>query len=236
MNTLINKSNNLSWQEGFNLINDKSIDLIITSPPYNLGGKFHQRFVKYDKAYDIYNDNIPEEEYQKQQIEFLNKCYDKLADNGSMFYNHKPRIKNGLCIHPLEWILKSKFILKQEIIWKSGTCNFDKIRFYPYTERIYWLVKSTKTKLCNTENLTDVWEFQNHKRNPIHNATFPESLPNTIIKCFPQAKLILDPYGGTGTVGVSAYKNNKNFILFEISKKYNDYANERIKGVQNDTI
>lgn len=225
----LNKVNNISWQEGFKNIESNSIDLIITSPPYNLGGKFHQRRVMYENAYDLYNDNLPEEEYQKQQIEFLNACYDKLNENGSMFYNHKPRIKNGKCIHPLEWILKSNFILKQEIVWENGSCNFDKIRFYPYSERIYWLVKNAKTKLKNNVNLTDVWHFQNAKRNPIHNAIFPETLSDNIIQCFPESKTILDPYCGTGTVGVSAKKFNKQYILFDISEKYCNYAKNRIE-------
>lgn len=110
----LNKIYNMDFNEGFKQIDEKSIDLIITSPPYNLGGKFHTGNTRYKKAYDVYSDNIPEEIYQEQQIEFLNKCYDKLQDGGSMFYNHKPRIKDGVCIHPLSWILKSNFILKQE--------------------------------------------------------------------------------------------------------------------------
>lgn len=232
MDKILNKSNNISWQEGFCIIPDKSIDLIITSPPYNLGGKFHQRKVKYEKAYDLYSDNLPEEEYQKEQINFLNCCFEKLSEGGSMFYNHKPRIKNGVCIHPLEWILKSKFYLKQEIVWENGSCNFDKIRFYPYSERIYWLVKNPKVKLKNVVNLTDVWHFQNAKRNPVHNAIFPETLSDNIIKCFPDSKIVLDPYSGTGTVGISAIKQDKDFILFEISPEYNNYANKRIENAK----
>lgn len=112
-----NKIYNMSWQEGFKQIEDGSVDLIITSPPYNLGVTFRQRKVIYEKAYDVYDDNLPEEEYQKGQIEFLNECFKKLKDGGSMFYNHKPRIKDGILIHPLEWVLKSDLILKQEIIW-----------------------------------------------------------------------------------------------------------------------
>ena len=151
-----NKINNISWEEAFKKIKNDSIDLIITSPPYNLGGSFHTGNKKYEKAYNKYNDNLPENVYQEEQIKFLNSCYDKLKDEGSMFYNHKPRIKNEVCIHPLEWILKSKFILKQEIVWKNRSQNFDKIRFYPFTERIYWLVKSPKTKLYNELGMSDV--------------------------------------------------------------------------------
>ena len=220
-----NKIHNISWQDGFKEIDNYSVDLFITSPPYNLGGKFHTGNTKYNKAYDIYLDNLPEEEYQEQQIEFLNSCYEKLSDNGSMFYNHKPRIKNGVCIHPLEWIFKSNFILKQEIVWKNRSQNFDKIRFYPFTERIYWLVKNPKTKLFNEFGMSDVWEFKNSKRHELHRATFPIDLPLTIIKCFKDAVLIVDPYMGIGTTAraveeINLDGINRKWIGFEISKEY----------------
>ena len=219
----------MSWQDGFLEIPNKYIDLIITSPPYNLGGKFHTGNTRYEKAYNTYDDNLPEEEYQKQQIEFLNSCYDKLNDNGSMFYNHKPRIKQGICIHPLEWILKSNFILKQEIIWQNGSQNFDKIRFYPMTERVYWLVKNPKTKLYNEVGFSDVWKFKNAKRHPIHKATFPLDLPLTILKCFKDAKIICDPYMGIGTTGKAVTQfDDKSFIGFEIDEEYCAIANDYI--------
>jgi modification methylase len=230
----LNEIYNMSWKDGFSCLNNHSIDLIITSPPYNLGGKFHTGNIRYNNAYHTYLDNIPEEDYQEQQIEFLNACYDKLKDGGSMFYNHKPRIKNGVCIHPLEWILKSKFILKQEIIWRNGSQNFDKIRFYPMTERVYWLVKNNKTKLFNSVGFSDVWEFKNPKRHPIHKATFPIDLPLTIIKCFDNASIICDPYAGIGTTCKAVVELNKDdnknrkYIGFDIDNTYCEIAKNDI--------
>lgn len=232
----LNKIHNVSWQEGFGNVDDNSIDLIITSPPYNLGGKFHTGNTRYNQAYNTYSDNLPEEEYQKQQVEFLNQCYEKLQDGGSMFYNHKPRIKNGICLHPLEWILKSKFILKQEIVWKNRSQNFDKIRFYPFSERIYWLVKNPKTKLFNSVGYSDVWEdIKNSKRHEVHKATFPVDLPQTIIKCFDEARIVLDPYMGIGTTAKACIKENIEsnkdikYIGFEIDSDYVEIANNEIE-------
>lgn len=232
----LNKIHNVSWQDGFKEVGENSIDLIITSPPYNLGGKFHTGNTRYNQAYNTYSDNLPEEEYQKQQVEFLNQCYEKLQDGGSMFYNHKPRIKNGICLHPLEWILKSKFILKQEIVWKNRSQNFDKIRFYPFSERIYWLVKNPKTKLFNSVGYSDVWEdIKNSKRHEVHKATFPVDLPQTIIKCFDDAKIVLDPYMGIGTTAKACIKENIEsnkdikYIGFEIDNDYVEIANKEIE-------
>ena len=239
----LNKIYNMTWQEGFENIENGSIDLIITSPPYNLGGKFHTGNIRYDKAYNTYNDNLPEERYQQEQLEFLNQCYDKLQNDGSMFYNHKPRIKNGVCIHPLQWILKSNFILKQEIVWKNRSQNFDKIRFYPFSERVYWLVKKPTTKLYNSVGYSDVWEdIKNNKRHKIHKATFPIELPQTIIKCFDDAKIVLDPYMGIGTTAKACIKenieNNKdlNYIGFEIDNTYVEIANKEIDELKSQNI
>lgn len=231
----LNKIYNTDYKEGYKKIDNESIDLIITSPPYNLGGKFHTGNTRYNQAYDIYSDELLEDIYQQQQIEFLNESYDKLKDGGSLFYNHKPRIKDGVCIHPLEWILQSKFILKQEIIWRNGSQNFDKIRFYPMSERIYWLVKNPKTKLHNEVGLSDVWtDMKNSKRDELHKATFPIELPLTIIKCFKDAEIILDPYMGIGTTAKAVIKynkecnDNKKYIGFDISKQYCDRAESDI--------
>ena len=109
---------------------DESVDLIITSPPYNLG-KTHHTGNKRFKSYSEYNDNMPEELYQRWQIEVLQECFRILKPSGSMFYNHKNRIKKGVQITPYEWLLKTDFVIKQEIVWQNGSQNFDKIRFYP---------------------------------------------------------------------------------------------------------
>jgi modification methylase len=228
-----NKIHNISWQDGFKQIPDKSIDLIITSPPYNMGKKLHTGS-NYMSTYHKYDDNLPEDEYQQGQIDFLNQCLRILKEDGSLFYNHKPRIRNGISIHPLQWILQSNLILKQEIIWRNGSQNFDKIRYYPMTERVYWLVKNHKTKLFNELGLSDVWDFKNAKRDKLHKATFPIDLPYSIIKSFKEAKLILDPYMGIGTTAKAVMKcnsednENREYIGFEIDNTYIDRANDSI--------
>ena len=55
-------------------IPDNYVDLIITSPPYNLGKRHHTGDNRF-KSYEEYDDNMPEKLYQQWQIEFLNECY-----------------------------------------------------------------------------------------------------------------------------------------------------------------
>ena len=53
---------------------DECVDLIITSPPYNLG-KTHHTGNNHFKSYNSYNDNMPEKTYQEWQIKVLDECY-----------------------------------------------------------------------------------------------------------------------------------------------------------------
>ena len=159
---------------------NNSIDMIITSPPYNLGNSHHTG----NKRHKTYDDNLSEIEYQKWQIKILEECYRILKDNGSMIYNHKNRIKKGVQITPYEWLLKTPFVIKQELVWFNGSQNFDKIRFYPMTERIYWLTKSSKTKLFNAINHHDLfgkneWKPVGTKRK--HKRAFPEEMINNFL-------------------------------------------------------
>lgn len=213
--------------EGMKLIDDKSIDLIITSPPYNLGNGHHTG----NNRHKAYEDNMQEEQYQLWQIELLKECYRVLKNEGSMFYNYKNRIKNGEQITPYEWLLKTDFLIKQEIVWFNRSQNFDKIRFYPMTERIYWMAKSNKTKLFNVINHHDVfdtkdWKPEGTKGN--HTRAFPVKMPQDIISCFPDANIILDPFMGSGTTAIAAMNTDRQFIGFELDKGYYDIACERI--------
>lgn len=209
---------------------DESVDLIITSPPYNIGETHHTGNKRYE-AYGVYKDDMKEDEYQKWQIDILNECYRILKQDGSMMYNHKNRIKNGVQITPYEWLLKSKFIIKQEIVWFNRSQNFDKVRFYPMTERVYWLAKDSSTKLFNSINhhdlfTTDEWNAQGTKGE--FKRAFPQKMAEDLISCFPNAEIVLDPFLGSGTTAVASINMGRHYIGFEIDEKFYNIAKERI--------
>lgn len=211
-------------------IPDGSVDLVVTSPPYNLGNGHHTGNIRH-KAYE---DNMPESEYQEWQIKVLNECFRVLKDDGSIIYNHKNRIKNGVQITPYQWLLKTGFIVKQEIVWFNGSQNFDKIRFYPMTERIYWLAKSPKTKLFNAINHHDLFgkdEWRAVGTRGTHTRAYPEKMVIDILSCFPDANTVLDPFMGSGTTGVACKNLNRNFIGIELDKDYYEIAKKRLEAV-----
>ena len=219
--------------EGLKQIDDESIDLIITSPPYNLG-KSHHTGNNHFKAYTEYDDNMPEDLYQKWQVEILNECYRVLKKDGSLWYNHKNRIRNGEQIEPYRWLYKTPFIIKQEIVWQNGSQNFDKCRIYPMTERVYWLTKDAKTKLFNAINHHDIFtraEWQPVKTKGAFKRAYPEKMVEDIISCFPDVRVVLDPFSGSGTTCCVAKRMGKDYIGFELSTDSCKIAEERLENI-----
>lgn len=238
----LNKIYNIDCLEGLKQLDDNSIDLIITSPPYNKAGfngvhkkaanDIWNKTINYNS--DVNVDNMNETEYQKWQIDILNECFRVLKPNGSMFYNHKLRVRKNTASFPLEWISKSNFIFRQMIVWdRCSSPNLDKCRYIPSTELIFWLIKEPKNpkfkRLDDINFSTEVWRFAPEKNNS-HPAPFPIELPDNIIPCVSQGETItvLDPFMGSGTVALSAIKHNCNYIGFEKFEEYINQANERL--------
>lgn len=96
-------------------IPDNSIDCVVTSPPYNLGGDFHicnkGKRTTYG-AYNTFKDKIPEPLYQKNQIDVLNELYRVTKEGSYVFYVHKERIVKNNIISPIEWIKKNRLAYK----------------------------------------------------------------------------------------------------------------------------
>ncbi len=225
----LNKIYCIDVLDGLRKLSDCSVDLIITSPPYNLGNHHHTG----NKRHKTYDDNMCEKEYQKWQINVLNECFRVLKETGSMIYNHKNRIKGGKQITPYEWILKTDFVVKQEIVWVNRSQNFDKIRFYPWTERLYWLTKTHKTKLVNVLNKCDVFDWNEWKpvgTNKKHKRAFPKKMVEDLISVFPDVNIILDPFMGGGTTALAAKEMGKRFIGFEKKKEFVELANKRLNN------
>lgn len=245
----LNKIYKCDVMDGLKQLDDKSIDLIITSPPYNKAGlmgkhvktsnDIWQKSIMYGGDIDV--DNMPEDKYEEWQIAFLNECFRVLKDDGSMFYNHKTRVKKNKISFPLEWIYKSDFITRQIIVWdRSSSMNLDKCRYIPSTEFIFWLIKQRKNprfeRLDDIKFTSEVWKFAPETKNS-HPAPFPITLPDNIIPCVAQGERItvLDPFMGSGTVAVSAKKFGCDYIGFELFQEYIDQSNERLTN-ENETV
>ena len=224
LNTIYNED----CLEGMKRLPDGSVDIIITSPPYNIG-KMHSNTTKHGT---YAGNDMEETDYQKWQLDIFSEMHRVLKDTGSLFYNHKVRIKKGKAIHPLEWIFKTDFLLKQEITWDMGKSpNCDKIRFFPFSERVYWLTKNTKTKIDNVNKLSDVWRVvpTHNRKETGHIAVMPTEIADIVLQSV-EGDVVLDPFMGSGTTAIACLNAGRQYIGFELDETYHKLSLERIEN------
>ncbi len=215
---------------------DESVNIIITSPPFNIlnttggGMKASYKSKKWANAelrngYDGYNDNMPHELYVKWQRECLTEMMRLIPNDGAIFYNHKWRVQNGL-IQDRADIMEGFPVRQIIIIQRAGGLNFNDGYFLPTYEVVYLICKPKFKLIKGANGLGDVWKINQIKYKD-HPAPFNVELPDKIIKST-SAQIILDPFMGSGTTAIAALKNNRSFIGIEQSQKYVDVANKRI--------
>ena len=214
-----------------------SVDLVVTSPPYNLrnstgngmkdgrGGKWKNAALI--RGYASHDDNMPHEEYVAWQRACLAEMMRLIPENGAIFYNHKWRVQNGL-LQDRQDIL-SGFPVRQIIIWqRKGGINFNPGYFLPTYEVIY-LIAKPKFKLAEKANRAgDVWNIP-QERNNAHPAPFPVELAEQIVKST-NAHTIMDPFMGSGTTGVACIRNGRRFIGIEKDPHYFQIARDRLEA------
>lgn len=214
---------------------DECVDLIVTSPPYNLrnstgggmkadpGGRW--KGCSLSSGYSSYDDNMPYEEYVEWQREVLKECMRLIPDTGAIFYNHKWRVQGGLLQDRAD-IVKD-FPVRQIIIWRrSGGVNFNQGYFLPTYEVVYLIAKKDFRLVDGANGYTDVWDIP-QERNNKHPAPFPLKFAERCISAT-NAKVILDPFVGSGTTALAVKNLGRKYIGIELSEEYCKMARERL--------
>ncbi len=241
--------------EGLRIINDElistneippsSVDLIVTSPPYNV-----------DIKYNSNNDQISYEEYLEFSKQWIDKCY-KLARSSGRFCLNIPLDKNKNGQQSVGADLtaiakKTGWRYHSTIIWNEG--NISRRTAWgswmsasaPYViapvELIVILYKNewkkstgsgendiTKEEFMSWTN--GVWTFNWESKKRIgHPAPFPRELPRRCIKLFSYVgDTVLDPFMGSGTTLIEAYLNKRQAVGVDIDKKYCELAEKRLE-------
>jgi len=225
-------------------IPNESVDLIVTSPPYNAGMP--------------YEPILTEEEYFDFVSKVCGKLYVWLKPDGRFCINicfniNRKQEDKTLAMFPfLTWVdalRTNRLEIKSNVVWNQNYNDCDtawgsyQSSSSPHircmTEYIIVGYKKQWKKLnkgkssINSEEFTtytqDFWKFEaEHNRN--HPAPFPEELPTRCLKLFSYVgDTILDPFMGSGTTLISAFKHKRKAIGVDISKQYCDYAVNRLK-------
>ncbi len=230
---------------------DESMNLIVTSPPYNLGKEYEKR--------------ISQENYVKAQAACIAEAARLLASRGSICWQVGNYVDCGEIL-PLDILLYPLFKshglqLRNRIVWTFGHGLHCLKRFSGRHETILWFTKSEdytfnldpvripskypnkryfkgpkKGELsCNPlgKNPTDVWDIPNVKSNHIektkHPCQFPVGLVERLILALThEGDSVLDPYIGVGSTAIAAIKNGRSVYGCDHDKKYIDIAKERI--------
>jgi len=211
------------------------IDMVFTSPPYNLGTSTHGRSGMHSGSlaaknlaggYRTYSDDMPQREYDLWQTETVTQLWNTLSDNGAIFYNHKPRIQNGECKLPTDY--GAELPLRQIITWDRGTgMNFSSSFFLPKSEWIVvWAKPAFKLTDKSASQIGDVWHIPPETADD-HPAPFPLKLPATAIAAT-TANTILDPYAGSGTTLLAARNLGRKAIGIELDERYCEIAANRL--------
>lgn len=225
-----------------------AVDLVITSPPYNLGSAPWARLGHWKPGnrtgsgghkkwtggaeggsgveYGAHVDALPWDEYVAWQRALLSALWGKLTAGGAIFYNHKPRVIGTRLWTPLE-LVPPEIELRQVIVWaRPGGMNYNMTGFVPTHEWIMVLAKPDfRLRSRGVSGLGDVWSMRPEKNE--HPAPFPIDLPAKAIEAT-DAQIILDPFMGSGTTGIAATRAGKRFIGIDDDQRWFDLACRRI--------
>ena len=206
----------------------ESVDLVVTSPPYNMGGARYGDMwpdAALQHGYSHYDDNMPHDEYADWQYECLKEMYRLIKKDGAIFYNHKWRIQDLLLMDRSD-IIRDLPVRQIIIWWRKGGINFNDKYFLPTYEVIYLIAKDKFKLVRGANTYGDIWVF-NPENNNDHPAPFPVALIDRIISST-KAKIVLDPFMGSGTTAMAALGLNRNYIGIDLSPDYCKMAEDRI--------
>lgn len=242
-------------------IPSRSIDLIVTSPPYFMGKS-------YDKSTDL-------KDFIDLHKKLLPELLRVIKTNGSICWQLGYYAKDSSII-PLDYIIYNIFtstgnlFLRNRIIWTFGHGLHSSKRFSGRHEVIMWFSKTNnsffdldsvrvpqkypgKTYYKGKKkglysgnplgkNPSDVWDIPNvkaqHIEKTVHPCQFPVALVQRLVRALtPKRGRVLDPFMGSGSAGVAALLERRKFVGFELSKRYYRIANIRctdaMKGESN---
>ncbi|HZP57851.1 MAG TPA: site-specific DNA-methyltransferase [Dehalococcoidia bacterium] len=237
----------------------ETVDLIVTSPPYNIGKEYEKR--------------VRLEDYIEQQRQVIEECFRVLKPTGSMCWQVGNWVK-GAEIVPLDVALFPVFHglgmkCRNRIVWHFEHGLHCSKRLSGRHETILWFTKSGSYKFnvdpirvpqkyptkrhfkgprigqlsCNPlgKNPGDVWIFPNVKHNHIekteHPCQFPVELVERLVLSLTEpGDVVLDPFGGVGTAAVAAAMHGRSAVSIDVSKKYTRIALERLERLRSGTL
>jgi len=228
-----------------------SMQLIVTSPPYNIGKAYERR--------------SPLTAYVQQQAQVISECVRLLSEDGSICWQVGNHVQEGE-IFPLDMVLYPVFRehglhLRNRIVWHFEHGLHCSKRLSGRYECILWFTKSDRYvfnldavrvpskypgkkyfkgpkvgQLSGNplgKNPGDVWIFPNvknkHVEKTIHPCQFPVELVERLVLALTEpGRAVFDPYIGVGTTVIAALKHGRKGYGCDIVQEYVDIAWDRV--------
>ncbi len=248
VNATISNEDNLKFMRR---LDDESMNLIVTSPPYNLGKEYEEK--------------RSQDRYIEEQVACIAEAVRLLHPNGSICWQVGNHVQNGE-IYPLDIILYPIFKnaglqLRNRIVWTFGhglhcqkrfsgrhetilwftktenyTFNLDPVRIpskYPEKKHFKGPKKGTISGNPLGKNPADVWDIPNVKSNHVektdHPCQFPIGLIERLVLALTyEGDSVLDPYVGVGSSAIAALKHGRRAYGCDTERAYVDIAKKRI--------
>lgn len=225
-------------------VKEGTVDLIVTSPPYNVGIK-----------YDTYDDKMSYKHYLSFTKEWLSKCYRLIKDDGRFCLNI-PLDKNkggqqSVCADITTIAKQVGWKYHSTIIWNEGNISRRtawgswlsasapyviapvEVIVILYKERWKKISGSRESDISKKEFIewtNGVWTFMGESKKRVgHPTPFPVELPRRCIKLFSfVGDTVLDPFLGSGSTLIACVLTNRKGIGVEIDKNYCKIAEQRL--------
>lgn len=227
MTLQLNKIHNMDCIEGLNLLEDKSIDLVVTDPPYLMNYRSNRR-VKQEKFDYIKNDKDSHELIK----EYIGLVYKKMKDDTAIYmfcsWHHIDFFKQEF---------EKYFKLKNVIVWNKNNHGSGDLKGAYAPKHEFVLYGHKGRSIFRNKRVPDVIDCA---KIPSNKLTHPTEKPIDLLETFilnnsDVGDLVFDGFSGTGSTGVASIKNGRKFLGFELEKEYSDIANERL-NLHNEVI
>jgi len=235
----INQIYNMDCLEGLKLLPDDSIDIVVTSPPYNMrtrirNGKYTEREKSehFSKKYSYFHDALPIEDYYQFHKKVIKEC---LRVGKMLFWNIQIVTGSKEAIFKLIGDFNKQ--IKDIVVWDKGhgqPAMHDSV-LNRATELIVIFEKDAlagrafANSYFERGTLTDIWRLKRPKPITGHGACYPTKLVKIILEGFTkEGDIVLDPFLGSGTTAVACKQLKRKYIGFEICKEYVEIAQKRL--------
>jgi site-specific DNA-methyltransferase (adenine-specific) len=232
--------------EGMHLVPPKTIDLIVTDPPFAID--FRATKNNYNRTASRvmqgYNE-IKQKDYYDFSVKWMEQAFRVLKESGSMYvfsgWNNLKDILNALddvgfvTVNHIIWKYQFGVVTTKKFVTSHYHCvyvckNEKKRKFYPFT-RFSQKQKTTDGRSLHYKDKEDVWDIK--REYWTGDKKTPTKLPAEILRKIleyssRQGDVVFDPFLGSGQVAMISKQMGRNYLGFEIVKKYHNFAKKRL--------